>query len=61
VLDLILTLFNSLLFGLRGRTAMQAEIIALRHQLAVMQRTQKPHCRGRCKNPQSAGLKFPTP
>ena len=42
MLDLILTLFNSLLFGLRGRTAMQAEIIALRHQLTVMQRTQKP-------------------
>ena len=35
-------LFNSLFVGLRARTAMQAEIIALRHQLTVLQRTQKP-------------------
>ena len=33
---------NSLLAGLYGHAAMQAEIIALRHQLTVFQRTQKP-------------------
>ena len=42
VLDLIFMMLNSLLIGLRGQAAMQAEIIALRHQLTVMQRTQKP-------------------
>jgi putative transposase len=35
-------LFNSFLMGLRGQAAMQAEIIALRHQLTVLQRNQKP-------------------
>jgi len=35
-------LFNSLLTGLRGQVAMQTEIIALRHQLTVLQRTHKP-------------------
>jgi hypothetical protein len=35
-------MLNSLLIGLRGQAAMQAEIIALRHQLTVFQRTQKP-------------------
>jgi hypothetical protein len=34
--------FNSLLTGLRGRAAMQAEIIALSHQLTVLQRNSKP-------------------
>src|SRR5262245_38792291 len=33
---------SSLLTGLRARTALQAENIALRHQLIVLQRTQKP-------------------
>jgi hypothetical protein len=33
---------NSLLTGLRGQAAMQSEIIALRHQLTVLQRTQNP-------------------
>src|SRR6478672_6678000 len=42
MLDLISMLFNSLLIGLRARSAMQAEIMALRHQLIVLQRTQKP-------------------
>src|SRR4029453_9634392 len=37
-----LMMINSLLIGLRGQAAMQAEIIALRHQLTVFQRTQKP-------------------
>jgi hypothetical protein len=37
-----LMLFNSLLIRLRGQVAMQGEIIALRHQLTVFQRTQKP-------------------
>src|SRR5215467_10965001 len=35
-------LFNSLLVDLRTRSAMQAEIIALRHQVSVLQRTRKP-------------------
>src|SRR5262245_12225204 len=35
-------MLNSLLIGLRGQAAMQAEIIAMRHQLTVFQRTQKP-------------------
>src|SRR5262245_35366023 len=39
--DLILMTLNSLLVGLRGQAAMQAEIIALRHQLTVLQRSQK--------------------
>src|SRR5262252_678968 len=34
-------MLNSLLVGLRGQAAMQAEIIALRHQLTVLQRSQK--------------------
>ena len=42
MLDIILMMINSLLIGLRGQVAMQAEIIALRHQLTVFQRTQKP-------------------
>src|SRR5499427_5485417 len=33
-------LLNSLLMGLRSQAAMQAEIIALRHQLTVLQRNQ---------------------
>src|SRR5262245_37830601 len=40
--DLILMFLNSLLIGIRSRAAMQVEIIALRHQLIVLQRTQKP-------------------
>jgi hypothetical protein len=36
-------LLNSLLVGLRSRAALQAEIIALRHQLTVLQRTQIPN------------------
>ena len=42
VLDLILITVNSLLTALRGQAAIQVEIIALRHQLTVLQRTQKP-------------------
>ena len=38
----MLMLFNSLLVSLRTRAAMQAEIIALRHQLSVLQRTRQP-------------------
>jgi hypothetical protein len=33
---------DSLLIGFRSRAAIQAEIIALRHQLIVLQRSQKP-------------------
>src|SRR6266850_3817598 len=40
--DLILMFLNSLLIGFRGQPALQAEIIALRHQLTVLQRNQKP-------------------
>ena len=39
--NLILTLLRSLLTGLQSQAVMQAEIIALRHQLIVLQRTQK--------------------
>jgi putative transposase len=39
--NLILMSLKSLLTGFRNRAAMQAEIIALRHQLIVLQRTQK--------------------
>ena len=38
MLDLIVMMFSALLVGLRGQAAMQAEIIALRHQLTVLQR-----------------------
>jgi hypothetical protein len=34
-------MLSSLLTGLRGEAALQAENIALRHQLTVLQRTQK--------------------
>src|SRR5262245_6700089 len=39
--NLILMSLRSLLTGLRNQAVMQAEIIALRHQLIVLQRTQK--------------------
>ena len=35
-------MLGSLLDLFRTQTAMQAEIVALRHQLTVLQRTQKP-------------------
>jgi putative transposase len=35
-------MLSSLLTGLRGKAAIQAENIALRHQLTVLQRSQKP-------------------
>src|SRR5215475_1651331 len=37
--DLILITLSSLLSGLRGQAALQAENIALRHQLTVLQRS----------------------
>jgi hypothetical protein len=37
--DLILITLSSLLSGLRGQAALQAENIALRHQVTVLQRT----------------------
>ena len=40
MLDLILMLLGSLIAGLRGQAALQAENVALRHQLTVLQRTQ---------------------
>jgi hypothetical protein len=42
VLNLILMMLNSPLVGFRRQAALQAEIVALRHQLTVLQRTQKP-------------------
>src|SRR5688572_13159854 len=40
--DLIFVFLRSLLVGFRSQPALQAEIIALRHQFTVLQRTQKP-------------------
>jgi hypothetical protein len=42
MLELILMFLNSLLVGFRRRAALQAEIIALRHQLIVLQQTHRP-------------------
>src|SRR5436853_803020 len=42
MLNLILMVLNSLLVGFRRQAALQAEIVAIRHQLPVLQRTQKP-------------------
>src|SRR5262249_3300951 len=42
MLELILMFLDSLLVGFRRRAALQAEIIALRHQLIVLQRTHRP-------------------
>jgi hypothetical protein len=39
MLDLILITLSSLLSGLRGQAALQAENIALHHRLTVLQRT----------------------
>jgi hypothetical protein len=40
--DLILTFLNSLLVGFRSRLELQPKILVLRHQLTVLQRTQRP-------------------
>src|SRR5215469_589758 len=40
--NLILMMLRSLLTSIRGQAIMQVEIIALRHQLTVLQRKQKP-------------------
>ena len=40
--DIILVLLNSVLSAARSQAALKAEIIALRHQLTVLQRTHKP-------------------
>src|SRR5262245_27046011 len=39
MLDLILIMLSSLLSGLRSQAALQAENIALRHQVTMLQRT----------------------
>ena len=39
MLDLVLITLSSLFSGLRGQAALQAENIALRHQVTVLQRT----------------------
>ena len=41
MLNFILMVLSSLLAGLQTQAAMQAEILALRHQLIVLRRTQK--------------------
>jgi hypothetical protein len=41
--DVVLMFLNSLFMGFRSRAALLAEIIALRHQLTVLHRTQKPN------------------
>ena len=41
MLDLIFVLFSALFRSFRDQAAIQAEIIALRHQLVVLQRTQQ--------------------
>jgi len=40
--DVILVFLHSLLVGFRTQAALQTEILALRHQLTVLHRTQKP-------------------
>jgi hypothetical protein len=40
--NLILMLLRSLLNGLQSQAVMQAEIVALRHQLIALQRKDKP-------------------
>jgi hypothetical protein len=42
MLELILMFLDSLLVAFRRRAALQAEIIALRHQLIVLQPTHRP-------------------
>src|SRR5262249_1107574 len=41
--NLIIMLLRSILTGVHNQAVMRAEIIALRHQLIVLQRTQKPN------------------
>jgi hypothetical protein len=40
---IIFSLFHSIRQGLRARTALYAEILALRHQLLVLQRSKRSH------------------
>jgi hypothetical protein len=47
---------NSILVGLRGQAAVQAEVIALRHQLSVVQRTQAASARAESDRPLPLGL-----
>jgi hypothetical protein len=56
MLDLILITLSSLLSGLRGRAALQAENIALRHQLTVLQRTHTKAPSPHTRRPMSVGL-----
>jgi hypothetical protein len=41
MLDLIFVLFSAVFRSFRNQAAIQAEIIALRHQLVVLHRTQQ--------------------
>jgi putative transposase len=43
MIPILLSLFSPLLDVLRSRAALQAEILALRHQLLVLQRTNRKH------------------
>ena len=56
MLDLILMTLSSLLSGLRGQAALQAENIALRHQLTVLQRTHYKATSPQTRRPMSVGL-----
>jgi hypothetical protein len=49
-------ILSSLLAGLRGQAALQAENIALRHQLTVLQRTQNKAANPQKPGPMSVGL-----
>ena len=56
MLDLILITLSSLLSGLRGQAALQAENIGLRHQLTVLQRTHTKRPVLQTRRPMSVGL-----
>jgi putative transposase len=43
MLEIIFSLFYSIRQGLRGRAALHAEILALRHQLLLLQRSKRSH------------------
>jgi hypothetical protein len=54
-------MLNSLLVGLRGQAAMQAEIIALRHQLIVPNEVKFSATDAHSERPLPLGLAVTTP
>ena len=56
MLDFLLMLFTSLLVGFRTRTAMQAEIIALRHQVTAATNPETKAARPQTVRPIPLGL-----